>query len=332
MPIKQIPLNQTLLPELTTQVVQQHLATADLSAPLWLDVYGSPSPDGAFLPPAEEDLQWLAATFGFHPLAIEDCRHFNQRSKVEQYDTYLFISMTLPRHSPDRQDILLDEIQTFLGKNYLITVHNAPLPALTLVPTLFAKGPEGPQRQADFLFYLLADVLVDGYFPLLDEIDDEIDHLEDQVLQNPTQATLHRIFALKQQLVTLRKITSPLREAMGALASYPYPVINPATALYFRNVHDHLTRIYEVIEASRDLLSNALDAYLSSVSNRLNEVMKRLTLFATIFMPLSFIVGFGGMNFTHIPFDDFRAFAITLAFIIWTPIIMLIWFWRSRWM
>lgn len=337
MPITQIPLAQRLLPDLTTQTVQHYLATSTGAAccapnpPLWLDVHGYPNPDGTFLPPTEEDLQWLASTFNFHPLTIEDCRHFNQRSKVEQYDTYLFISMTLPRRSPDHKDILLDEIQVFLGKNYMVTVHNAPLPALTVVPTLFAKGLEGLQQQADFLLYRLSDILVDGYFPLLDELDDEIDLLEAQVLQNPSQATLQRIFALKQQLVVLRKVAGPLRDAMGALASRQYPVISPATTLYFRDIYDHLTRIYEIIEASRDLLANTLDIYLSSVSNRLNEVMKRLTLFATIFMPLSFIVGFGGMNFAHIPFGDSRAFFLFMAAISGTPIIMLIWFWRSRW-
>ncbi len=328
MPIQQISLGQTPLPDLSTEAVQQHLAQATL--PLWLDVL-SPPCEGAACP-AEDDLTWLAHTFGFHPLTLEDCRHFNQRSKLEEYDGYLFISMTLHKHSPDKRDILLDEIQVFLGKNYLVTVHNAPLPALDLAPALYTKETEPARQQADFLFYHLADVLVDGYFPLMDEMDDEIDDLEDQVLQNATQDTLHRIFALKQQLVQLRKVAGPLRDAMNALAGRSYAQINNASALYFRNIYDHLTRIYEIIETSRDLLGNALDAYLSTVSNRLSEVMKRLTLVTTIFMPISFLVGFGGMNFTRfIPFEEPWAFALLISLMVMAPITMVVWFWRSKW-
>jgi magnesium transporter len=174
--------------------------------------------------------------------------------------------------------------------------------------------------------------MADVYFPMLDEIEDEIDQLEDAILENATQATMHRIFALKQQLVFLRKITAPMRDVMNALASTRYGLIDAQTALYFRDAYDHLTRIYDLIETSRDLLGNALDAYLSTVSNRLNEVMKRLTLITTIFMPISFLVGFGGMNFQQMPFDNPIAFGILISLLVIAPITMFVWFWRSRWM
>jgi magnesium transporter len=281
---------------------------------VWLDVNA----------PSDADLAWLEEKYQFHPLAIEDCRNFNQRAKVEDYDDYLFLSLTTTTR--DNGDLRAQEMEAFLGRDYLITIHREPLHALeTACRHCNAK------TRADFLLYLIADALTDAYFPLLDAMEDEIDALEDQILENPTRATMHRIFALKQQLVYLRKVTGPMREVMNALAGTRYGFVSARTALYFRDVSDHLTRIYELVETSRDLLGNALDAYLSTVSNRLNEVMKRLTLFATIFMPLSFIVGFGGMNFAQLPFDNPTAFAILVASLAVVPTAMLIWFARSRW-
>ena len=274
--------------------------------------------------PTEADLAFLAREYHFHPLAIEDCRNFNQRAKVESYGNYLFMSLT----TTARRDGELEpqEMEAFLGRDYLITIHREPLAALDAArPQLTAT------THADFLLYLIADHMVDVYFPLLDEMDDEIDALEDQILENATQETMHRIFVLKQQLVFLRKIAAPMREVMNALAGTRYGLVDERTALYFRDVYDHLVRIYDLIETSRDLLGNALDAYLSIVSNRLNEVMKRLTLVTTVFMPISFLVGFGGMNFQQLPFDKPLAFVIMLALLIAVPLGMLIWFRRSKW-
>jgi magnesium transporter len=281
---------------------------------VWLDVSA----------PTEDDLAWLARTYDFHPLAIEDCRHFNQRAKVEAYPGYLFLSLTAMTRRDS--ELVPREMEAFLGSDFLITVHREPLEALT-----YARQHWQANRHADFLLYLIADHITDAYFPLLDEIEDEIDALEDAVLESASQATLHRIFALKQQLVALRRVIAPMREVMNALASTRYNLVSEHTALYFRDVYDHLVRLYDLIETSRDLLSNVLDAYLSIVSNRLNEVMKRLTLITTVFMPISFLVGFGGMNFAHIPFDDVRAFGVMLALLIVTPILMALWFWRSKW-
>ncbi len=291
---------------------------------VWLDVSS----------PTEQDLEWLAHTFHFHPLAIDDCRHFNERAKVDAYDEastrgnaahgYLFLSLT----TTTRQDGEMhpQEMEAFLGPDYLITVHREPLSIIQDV-----KEHALSTVRADFLLYLLCDRMVDAYFPLLDQVEDEIDVLEDQILENATQETLHRIFTLKQQLVLLRKLTAPMRDVMNALAGTRYGLVDAQTALYFRDVYDQLVRIYDLIETSRDLLGNSLDAYLSTVSNRLSEVMKRLTLIATIFMPISFLVGFGGMNFHQLPFDNPALFAMMMVLIIAVPTAMLMWFRRSRW-
>lgn len=285
---------------------------------VWLDVNK----------PTEADLTWLEQTYHFHPLAIEDCRNFNQRAKVESYDGYLFLSLVTAIR--DAEDIHPHEVEVFLGPDYLITVHREELPALVELPDRMNAN-SLVKAHPDFLLWMVVDRMVDVYFPLLDEMEDEIDGLEDQILENATQATLQRIYALKRELVTLRKITAPMRDVMNALAGTRYPLVNEHTAFYFRDAYDHLTRIYDLIETSRDLLSNALDAYLSTVSNRLSEIMKRLTLFTTIFMPISFLVGFGGMNFQQLPFSSPQFFYTLLALIILLPTIMFIWFRRSKW-
>ncbi len=310
MTISQIQLDNGAI----TQLARKAKRPVSKRGIVWLDVSM----------PSEDDLAWLAREYKFHPLAIEDCRNFNQRAKVETYDDYLFLSFTTSARA--NGNIAVQEMEAFLGANYLITVHREPLPALDA-----ARRYANSKTRVDFLLYLFADHMTDAYFPLLDDIDDEIDMLEDQILENPTRETLQRIFTLKQQLIHLRKVTGPMREVMNRLAGTRDRMIDPRTALYFRDVYDHLTRIYELIETSRDLLGNALDAYLSTVSNRLNEVMKRLTLFTTIFMPISFLVGLGGINFQQMPFDNPTAFTILLATLVIFPSAMLIWFVRSKW-
>ncbi|MBI5303948.1 MAG: magnesium/cobalt transporter CorA [Chloroflexi bacterium] len=287
---------------------------------VWLDVSA----------PTNDDLNWLARVYNFHPLALEDCRHFEQRAKVEAYDDYLFISIDAVARN--NGDLVAQEMETFLGADYLVTVHREPVVVLDTMRARCVSDRRTGAYPADYFFYVIADQIVDGYFPLIDQIEDEIDDLEDNILDHATQASLHRIFALKRQLVELRKIIGPMRDAMDILADTRYETIDPRTALYFRDIYDHLVRIYDLIETSRDLLSNALDAYLSIVSNRLNDVMKRLTLFTTIFMPISFLVGFGGMNFDHMPFDNPIAFGAILALIVLFPIGMLIYYRRHGWL
>jgi magnesium transporter len=278
--------------------------------------------------PGEEDFLWLGNTYAFHPLTIEDCRQFDQRAKVQEYDSYLFITMAVPRHGSLYDDMDADELHAYLGADYLVTVHTEPLEALDLVRQRLATDKGKLKTSPDFLFYLLADQLIAGYFKIIDDLEDEIGILEDEIVASPDRDTLNRIFKLKQQLVYMRKTASPERDLFHALSGQRFPLISHKTELYFRDTYDQVIRIYESIETSRDLLSNALDAYLSVVSNRLNDVMRRLTIIATIFMPLSFIVGFGGMNFTALPFDSPIAFAFLMALIVLTPLLMAIWFWR----
>jgi magnesium transporter len=195
-----------------------------------------------------------------------------------------------------------------------------------------AKDPRTLQNGPSFLLYLLSDALVDGFFPILDALGDEIDALEDTVIQNPDRTLMRRVFEVKRVLVQLRKVVSPQREVYNALSRRDYPYIESRTAVYFRDIHDHLVRAFEMIDSYRDLVGNTLDAYLAAISNRLGQVMKQLTVIATIFMPLSFLTGFFGMNFTNIPYDRWWLFVMLLLVMFSLPVFMLMTFLRRGWL
>ena len=282
-------------------------------------------------------LELLRERFQFHPLAIEDCAHLDQRPKLEEYEGHLFLvtqGFTCPTEHV--KDLELHELHAFLGERYLVTVHTDEVPALEGVWRRVATDGSPLQRGVDFVYYLIADSLVDSNFPILDRIADELEVIEDVVLENPKRSQLQRIFELKRHLVHMRKVLSPQRDTMAMLSRRGHARVDERTSLYFRDVYDHLARINESIEANRDLLGNALDAYLSTVSNRTNEIMKYLTLTSAVFLPLSFVVGFFGQNFVDFPgFHDWtRSHALMLAMIaicIGMPIGMVAWFRHKRW-
>lgn len=287
---------------------------------LWLDL----------LDPTEGELTWLQGAFGFHPLAIEDCRHFNQRVKLEEYDDHLFLAMHFPRREDKRTELTSDELHVFLGPSFLVTVHQAAMAALEEVWRRLEREPRRFETGPDFLFYLLIDRLVDSFFPVLDAMDDWIDTLEQRVIRRTRATAMHEIFVLQRNLLFLRRASGPLREVLHTLAFRDHDLVDRKSAFYYRDAYDHLIRIHDTTEIQRDLLANVLDVYLSITSNRLNESIKRLTVVATVFLPLSFIVGFGGMNFKHIPFDNPLAFVLTLLLIAATPGAMYVLFrWRG---
>lgn len=289
---------------------------------LWIDL----------IDPSEAELARLQKTFEFHPLSIEDSSHFRQRAKIDQYEGYLFITLYSHRVDPEKDEIVGDELHLFLGSNYLVTVHRIPLPALTKAKERYEQESEPLKKGPDFFLYLIGDELVDSYFPLLEEIEGKMDTLEEQIQSDPNRNVMRSIFSLKQQLIYLRKAAGPQREVFNFLSTRHYELIDRRLTVYFQDVYDHVVRIYEMIETNRDLLGTVLDAYYSSMSTRLNDVMKRLTLIATIFMPLSVITGLGGINFRHMPFDSPMAFTILLLSLVAVPIGMLIWFRMKKWM
>ena len=292
----------------------------DPRALLWVDMEGEP-PDA---------LQATARQFDLHPVTVEDFINRNQRPKVEEFDQYTFLVIHGLR-AVRGDEVETDELHVALKANCLLTVHAQPLDAVKHVFDRCATDPRILQHGPDFLLYLLGDAVVDAYFPVLDGLGDEIDALEDAVIAAPARARMHRIFEVKRVLVQLRKIVSPQREVFNCLSRRDSSYIERSTAVYFRDVHDHLVRAFEIIDSYRDLVANTLEAYLAGISNRVGQVMKQLTVIATIFMPISFLTGFFGMNFTAIPFDRPWLLALVLVMMLGVPAVMLLFFARRGW-
>ncbi len=266
----------------------------------WLDLK-APGPD---------ELAQLREVFGFHPLALEDTEHFGQRPKLDNYDDYIFLVFYGASRQDGKDPELLPEVHLFISGKYLVTVHRDPLPPLDQQR---AQLDGRALHSEQFLLYRVLDALVDSFFPILGDMDDEIDNLEAAVLANPTDQQLERLFALKRQLIALRKVITPQRDifatSVDQIAELEGFKLDERD--YFRDIYDHLIRISDLIDSYRDLLSGATDLYLSTVSNRQNDVMKQLTVIATVFLPLSFITGFFGQNF------GFMIVHITHAWTFW---------------
>lgn len=285
----------------------------------WLDYQ---SPDAA-------QLDALQQQYDLHPLAMEDVRTYDERAKVLDFGVYLFITThSLTRHE---EDVLDHELEVFLGRDYLITIHDEPMPELDRAYKRFQGDPKRQDLGPDYFLYLVADEMTNALFPMLDQLDDEIDETEEETLNRATPQTLARIFKLKHTLIQMRRSVAPMRDVMNALASTRYGIVDGKTALYYRDLYDRLSRIYELIETARDLLGNTLDTYLSVQSNRLNEVTKTLTIIATIFLPISFIVGWGGMNFELMPFKEQTMFWLVNGALVLIPLGMLVYFKRRGW-
>jgi magnesium transporter len=296
----------------------------------WIDLCGESSDH------AEAELDILQKRFDFHPLTIEDCAHFDQRPKLEEYGAYLFIVMhgfILPNGK--LTSCAPVELHAFLGEGYLVTVHTEPMAQLSAIWKRAAGDASLARRGADFLYYLVVDEIVDANFAILDQISDALDDIEDAVLawenEHAKRKELAAIFALKRTLVILRRTLSPQRDIFAMVSKRGDARISERTSLYFRDVYDHLTRIYESIDTARDLLGNALDAYLSMVAQRTNEIMKRLTILSAVFLPLTFVTGFFGQNFDALPIHEAWVMYVAFAICVVVPAAMLFWFWRRKW-
>ncbi|PTL77312.1 magnesium/cobalt transporter CorA [Vitiosangium sp. GDMCC 1.1324] len=293
----------------------------DRPGPKWIDV----------LHPTEELMQRLGERYGLHKLAIEDCLHLDQRPKLEEYPNHQFIVLQgFTSQAGNVCDLTLHEHHFFLGQDWLISVHELPYEGLEAVRKRVQDEPQATiGRGLDFVLYLLADALVDRNFPILDRFNEELEDLESDVFENTRSEQLQRIFELKRALVTLRRVLSPQRDVLGILSKRGTPNVQERTALYFRDIYDHLVRLYEQIDAGRDLLGNVMDGYLSMVANRTNDITKQLTIFATIFLPLSFITGFFGQNFDVLTRQEF--FWVMMVSVVGLPVALMFWFKRKQW-
>lgn len=277
-------------------------------------------------------LDTLGRRFGLHPLALEDCLHLDQRPKLERYPGHSFV--VLQGVTPDPVvplSVQVHEIHFFIGPGWIISVHENEHPNCESVRSQVREAPSQTLgRGVDHILYLLADALVDHHFPLLDTLDDELDALEEQMFERGSEKQLHRAFHVRRRLALIRRVLSPQRDVVALLAREGQDFVQPKTGLYFRDVYDHLIRLHEHLDTQRELLGALLDGYLSATANRTGEVTKQLTLWATIFMPLSFVVGFFGQNFPALGRPEL--FWVMVVLVATIPPTMAWWFYRKQWL
>jgi magnesium transporter len=271
------------VPRLDRAAIESRLGSNEF---FWLDLHA----------PGEEEFRLLRDVFRFHPLAIEDSQDFGQRPKIEEYGDFTFLVFFGASPPPDEDRLV--EVHCFYSDRFLVTVRQDEAPACEALRKHYSERPAHLERPIVVLYRLL-DNLTDSFFPALEDLDERIDELQDAMLRGPTDDQLYEIFAMRRRLVYLRRAVSPERDLMAQLASgmQPLPGMDPEAERYFRDIYDHLTRVGEMIDTYRDLLASAMDVYLSMISNRLNVDTKRLTVIATIALPLIVISGFFGQNF-----------------------------------
>ncbi|HLZ94820.1 MAG TPA: magnesium/cobalt transporter CorA [Candidatus Dormibacteraeota bacterium] len=289
----------------------------------WLDIQA----------PDEHDYALLENEFKFHPLAIEDIKHQDQRPKIDEYPDYNFAVIFVAEWA--NEEVVFHEHHLFVGPTYLITVHLDPAPVLSQLQDRIHKSPELTKGQPGFLTYLVIDALVDATFPTLEIIDEVVDTLEDDITARAGTDSLDRIYHLKHSVTELRRFLGAQRDLFQRLITHGIHLHQQDMTLYYRDVYDHIVRQYETVDSLRDLLTSAMDVYLSTVSNRLNQTTKALTVIASLFLPLSFLTGFYGMNFTYLTQvleTPYAAFAAGVATMLGATLIQLWLFKRRGWL
>jgi magnesium transporter len=288
----------------------------------WLDIEA----------PNDDDYELLENVFKFHPLTIEDIKHQNQRPKLDEYADYNFA--VLFQATWQDNEILPLEHHLFVGPTYLVTVHLEPAPPIAELQQRISKSPELTKGRPAFLTYLVVDTLVDASFPVLDDLDETVDTLEDDITDRASPDSLNRIYHLKHSVTELRKLFGAQRDLFQKLITHGITLQQGDMTLYYRDVYDHIVRQYETVDSLRDLLTSAMDVYLSTVSNRLNRTTTTLAVIASIFLPLSFLTGFYGMNFQYLTAvleTPLAAFWVGVATMVVATIIQLILFRRRGW-
>jgi magnesium transporter len=296
---------------------------------LWVDLCGDQ---------LEEFDRILRETFHFHPLAIKDALVDSHVPRIDDWQTYLYLTLRCASiEKKDSSTIHAPELDVFIGENFMVTYHKEPLVEIeslfkqcTLDKRILEKG-------AAHLFYMLAEEMVNNYMPVIEKIGEMIDQIEDDIFNHPKTAILSDIFSLKRNMLHLRGTFFPQREVFNRLARGDFEIIPDEHRIYFRDIYDHMVRLENLNESLRELLSGALDTYLSVVNNRMNEVMKTLTMITTLFMPLAFITGFFGMNFFRptIDLDNWTgsfSFLLVLSIMILIPLFMFLWMRKKDWM
>jgi magnesium transporter len=281
------------------------------------------------------EIEDIAGKFGLHQLAVESCLDGYRRPHLYEFEDHFYVNMTLlGLHSHRNHGVKLSELHLFVGGRYIITASKEKTSdAVSNAVKEYQNTPELCSRGPMYGVYLLAEDLAESYFPIVENLDNKADDIESQMLESATKKSLNKLFSLKRDGFELRRLLGPQRDIFSELARRDFSFVEGDNRVYFQDVYNRMIRIFDMMDMIREILSGSLDIYLSTVSNRLNQVMKVLTVVATILMTLSFITGFYGMNFTHLPWLHApNAFRNVTALMVLLAVAMLWWFRRIKWL
>ncbi len=321
-----IDYDETQLQEKEAKTIEECFPFKDLPTVTWVNIDGL------------HDIgvmEKIGKHFGLHPLVMEDILNTDQRPKIEDFDDYIFVVLKMLYFDEDEEEVRAEQISIILGSNFVLSFQER-------VGDIFnplrerIRSAKGRVRKMgpDYLAYALMDAIVDNYFMVLEKLGEKIEGMEEELVTNPTPETLQTIHNLKREMIFLRKSVWPLREVVSRLERGESDLIKDSTGIYLRDVYDHTIQVVDTIETFRDMLSGMLDIYLSSVSNRMNQVMKVLTIIATIFIPLTFVAGIYGMNFEYMPELKWHWFYPKAFWLVMLGIagVMLVYFRRKKWL
>ncbi len=279
-----------------------------------------------------EVIEELGRQFELHPLLLEDVINPDQRPKIENYGDYLFLVLKVISWNKIEKKIKSEQISFILGKDHVISFQEFENDLFfPIIDRLKQSKGRIRKMDHDYLLYALIDIIIDNYFVIIEKIGNKLDKIEEELIENPTTSTLQEIHSLKREVITLRKSIWPSRNVINNLQREE-AFIKASTQIYLRDIYDHIIQIIDTFENFRDIISGMLDIYLSSVSNKMNEVMKVLTIISTTFIPISFLAGFYGMNFTHMPeLTSLYGYPILIFVMISIALLMILYFRRKRW-
>lgn len=320
-----IDYDETQFQEKEIRTVEECLPFKDSSTVTWVNIDGIHQ---------IEIIEKIGNLFNIHPLVLEDIASIDQRPKMEDLGDYIFVVLKMLYLGEKNIEIKDEQVSLVLASKFVISFQESEGDVFNSVRERIRTG-KGRIRKmgTDYLCHALIDAVVDNYFVILENFGEKISSLEEELVTNPTPKTMHAIHSLKREIVFLRKFVWPLREVINGLERGESKLIKKTTTIYLKDLYDHTIQVIDTIETFRDMVSGILDIYLSSISNRMNEVMKVLTIIATIFIPLTFIAGVYGMNFKYMPELEFRfGYYIIWSVMIFLAVTMLIYFKKRKWL
>jgi magnesium transporter len=311
--------------EKEVETIDEVFPFSDKSTATWINLDGIHQVD---------NIEKIGKHFKIHPLVLEDIMNTGQRPKMEDFNNYLFLVLKMLSYDEEENETKTEQVSLILSSNYVISFQESEGDVFEPIRERI-RTDRGRIRKmgVDYLAYSLIDAIVDNYFMVLEKIGEKIEDIEDELVKNPTPEVLHTIHRLKRELIFLRKSVWPLREVISRLERWESPLIDKSIDIYLRDVYDHTIQVIDALETFRDMLSGMLDIYLSSVSNRMNEVMKVLTIIATIFIPLTLVAGIYGMNFRYMPeLDWVWGYPMVYMVMLAVSAVMLMYFRRKKWL